>query len=305
MIRIATAGYLGNQLFQWAFGHYLVDGTDASFSMQLMSMPTNGWGNYLDFLIPHCEHMHITQPRKVDNVRDKLVGKGEQIITNKFKFKGQHKVVDFISRLAREQSHANRLIPKYKNRLYYGYFQNVQYFTSVISSISDEFASALEKIYVEQTLQNPEYLRMAKLIGENEERTLDFQLVHVRRGDFLLSANSGFGLLSPSWYQRNIDSNLPIVIITDDMQGSRDVIEVLKPTFVINPELLTPLETLTLFGRATTILCSNSTFSFWGGLYALHSRKKSVIAPDSFRPDKVGLERLQLKGIDYREAIFY
>ena len=87
MIRIATAGYLGNQLFQWAFGHYLVDGTDARFSMQLMSMPTNGWGNYLDFLIPHCEHMHITQLRKVDNVRDKLVGKGEQIITNKFNSK--------------------------------------------------------------------------------------------------------------------------------------------------------------------------------------------------------------------------
>ena len=115
-------------------------------------MATNGWGNYLDFLIPHCEHMHITRPRKVDNFRDKLVGKGEQIITKKFKVKSQHKVVDFISWLVREQSHTNGLIPKYKKRLYYGYLQNLKYFTKVISSISDEFASALQKIFVEQTL---------------------------------------------------------------------------------------------------------------------------------------------------------
>ena len=305
MNRIATAGYLGNQLFQWAFGHYLVDETGAKFSMQLMSIPTNGWGNYLDFLVPHCEHMCITQPRKIDNVRDKLVGKSEQIITDILEVKGQHKVLDFVSRLAKEQSRTNRLIPKYKNRLYYGYFQDVQYFNSIVSSISDELASALQKIYVEKTLQNPEYLRMVKLIGENGDTTSDFQLVHVRRGDFLLCANSGFGVLSPSWYQKNMDSSLPIVIVTDDMQGSKDVIEVLRPICVLNPELLTPLETLTLFGRATTILCSNSTFSFWGGVYASYSQGKSVIAPNSFRPDRTGLERLQLKGIDYRDAVFY
>lgn len=297
MRRIAVAGYLGNQLFQWAFGHSFHNINSTQFAMQEMNLPTNGWKCQLNFLMNSCEHFKIKQPRKSDFYRDKIVGKTEQMLKSVAKDNSLALWAENISKVRSESNLKSNEAEKSRNFLYYGYFQNVNYFKTKVPELTNEINKAV--IIKKDSLQNSNFeLNRVMRIIEN----IDFMLVHVRRGDFVHPQNSGFGLLSTKYYVAN-KKNMPIVIATDDIEGSKDIIRELSPVCVIDPKAIDAVTTLYFFTQATVVLSSNSTYSYWGALLALNLGKR-VIIPNSFRPLAEDLEHFWIEGMNVAQADF-
>lgn len=297
MARIALAGYLGNQLFQWAFGHSLLKRNARSrFILQRMNLPTNSWKSELEFLETSCKHFDLAWPRASDKYRDKLLGKTD-LCTKNMPFRDQVlNISDLVYRVKREQYLIGTRQQRSRRRLYYGYFQNINFFRSQIPLLTFELMSAVDSVV--RMRENAELERINAFI----ESHVEFQLVHVRRGDFLNAGNEGFGILSPEYYSSNI-MPLPIILITDDLEGSKDVIQALKPEIMVDPLKLDAVRTLSLFPRAKLVLSSNSTFSYWGSLLALSSGKR-VRIPDRFRPLGNDFDNFYFEGMDPVEAHF-
>ena len=96
---------------------------------------------------------------------------------------------------------------------------------------------------------------------------------------------------------------MPIVIATDDIEGSKDIIRELSPVSVIDPKAIDAVTTLYFFTQATVVLSSNSTYLYWGALLALNLGKK-VIIPNSFRPLAEDLEQFWIEGMNVAQADF-
>jgi len=299
MRRIAVAGYLGNQLFQWAFGHtFLINGSVPQFVMQEMNLPTNGWKCELNFLTSSCKHFQIKHPMRRDALRDKVIGKSEQLGRT---FSEGDKLIRFSDRIlkvSRESQVQDLIKKKSQHHIYYGYFQNTQYFREIIPVLTKELNLAVTNRITELKDDNAELNRVVNIMNINAE----FMLVHVRRGDFLQPANRSFGLLG-SKYNTAIETKLPKIIVTDDVVGAKDVIEKLKPICVVNPQFIDAITSLYFFTKATIVVASNSTYSYWGSLLALGMGKR-VIIPSSFRPHEDDFERFYIDSMEVAEAYY-
>jgi hypothetical protein len=261
-----------------------------------MNLPTNGWKSELEFLESSCKHFYLASPRTSDQYRDKLIGKTDLFI-KKMPLRDQlMNISDLVLRVKREQLLTSTCQQRSLQRLYYGYFQNVAFFKSEIPLLTFELMNAVDSVVLAR--ENAELERINAFI----ESCAEFQLVHVRRGDFLNSGNEGFGILSPEYYSSN-RSSLPIILITDDLEGSKDVIQVLKPEIMVDPQKLDAVRTLSLFPRAKIVLSSNSTFSYWGSLLALSSGKRVKI-PDRFRPLGNDFNNFYVEGMEPTKAHF-
>ena len=301
IMRIAVAGHLGNQLFQWGFGHWLQTqkgGAAVPFIMQEMNIPTNGWKCQLNFLTANCNHFQIHKPIQSDFYRDKFAGKS-QLLLQVLPF-GDNLISfsDTFFGIRRESFHDRRAERVPKRILYQGYFQNISHFRKFIPTLTTELNHAIMRVIQGLGNSNGELNRINEIIKSNPI----FQLVHVRRGDFLYAENRGFGLLGADYYLVH-KGTLPIVVITDDVEGAKDVIRQLEPIAVVNPIELDAIATLYLFTKAHVIVSSNSTFSYWGSLLALGAGKR-VIIPSKFRPFEEDLWRFYVDGMEISEAKF-
>jgi hypothetical protein len=298
MHRIAVAGYLGNQLFQWAFGHSLQNQSSSLFLMQEMNIPTNGWRCELDFLSTSCKHFKIQKPIRSDLYRDKLLGKSDLVFSSLKSKKYFMSLSESILGISREHVSLHKRTISHRSNLYYGYFQNISLFRDYLPDLAAELSNAVIKRIEKMGSENSELNRINKTL----EKVPCFQLVHVRRGDFLHPENRGFGLLSPDYYLANRE-DAPVVVITDDIEGSKDVIGQLQPILVVDPNKLDAISTLSLFMRPQVVVSSNSTFSYWVSLIAL-SMAKRVIIPSQFRPFEEDLSRFYVDGMEVSEARF-
>lgn len=150
-----------------------------------------------------------------------------------------------------------------------GFFQDFR--------VAEEYFSIFGKNAM--TLKN-ESDTLRKLSQELENQTP--MAIHVRRGDYL-NYQASFGLLDYDYYLNAFRSLIEkfeyseVIIFTD----SPDMISELQKkiplrTRLISPTQLSPSETMTLMSRCSGLVASNSTFSFWAGMLADHSR---VIIP--------------------------
>ena len=112
--------------------------------------------------------------------------------------------------------------------------------------------------------------------------------LHVRRGDYLLPQHSMHGALDGSYYMKAVQAAIAeggqrnIVIFTDSLkivqaeEWCKSLSLVFNVTF---SELTSPWETMLEMARYSTIICSNSTFSWWAAYIGL---AKNVILPDQW-----------------------
>jgi hypothetical protein len=109
------------------------------------------------------------------------------------------------------------------------------------------------------------YFNTNQIKKEIVENLGTFQVLHIRRGDFLYK-NSKFPTLALNYYLRNITPDLNLVIITDDIDSSKTMINFIKPNFIFGPADFNEIECLYLMSKANIVIAANSTFSFWGGV---------------------------------------
>jgi hypothetical protein len=118
-------------------------------------------------------------------------------------------------------------------------------------------------------------------------------VLHVRRGDYLLDKNNSIGVLSVEYFLnslRVLESRFenqtrgkPIWIFSDQpsvvKKEFNGIPEFESAKFIETPPGSDPAETLILMSSASSIVISNSTFSWWS---AALSRGAKVVAPSKW-----------------------
>lgn len=150
-----------------------------------------------------------------------------------------------------------------------GYFQSWFYF----ESLQDKPILSLTNIKSpsEWLIEKLEYVKRNKVLA-----------LHVRRGDYSLSANRSNGMLSGYYYEKAIEKCMDydvIWVFTDSPNEVELEFKNLNFSFeiVAPPRTIDPVESLLLMSSAEQIVISNSTFSWWSAMLA--PQTTSVIAP--------------------------
>ena len=248
-MRIHTAGRLGNQLFSWAFAHYLAGDTQ---KVQLItdypSMKTNSF-------ISECDHVDAKQISLMLRLKVRLFfkfyyrfPKRKELVSKFFKATTEPELYNF------DAAHD-----------YFGFFQKFNYVDKVSNTIVNEIDAFLKLVEMPKTF-----------VTWMDQGA--YQCFHIRRGDYLLPENSGYGLLDIDWYLSNSDSTLPTVVVTDDKQGSETLIAALSKCLVLGPDEADVVQALAIMANANHLVAANSTLSWWGG-FMVAQRGYPVIYP--------------------------
>ena len=268
---VALHGGLGNQLFQWAFGlHLRRFNPDIENVVFLNTSRNNSMAHtqirFTDY-VDTCEHASfrhldlrlgklrrfLNDPLEERNVFNQFFGKIENVTDKPF------------------------VIPRSETRknVFYGYFQNGQMVDEISDHILPELCAAFEK-----------YDNSPK-----EESLYGRAIIHVRRGDFLLTSNAQrIGVMSESFY-RHVSGLLDVkpFILTDDITEASRIADLLNVTEIYGPESFDAFQTLRIMARSSTLFSANSTLSWWGGLIASRGGAR-VFLPSPFFRDIDGLK---------------
>jgi hypothetical protein len=251
MKRIHMAGRLGNQLFSWAFAHHILE------SENRVTLVTHTIEIDLANILSGCNHVQTELIKPELKFRMKLF----------FKFYYRFKTfAPLISKLF-AVSNEPELFYINNSKDYCGYFQKYEYILENREMLFEELSESLEKIDLPRLF-----------IDWQDDR--EYQCLHIRRGDFLLPENSGYGLLSLEWYRNHRKTNLRTVIVTDDKFGAAELLTAFEDCLVLGPEEANAFQTLSIMGKSAHLVAANSTLSWWGGFLAA-MRGQSVIYPVS------------------------
>jgi hypothetical protein len=158
-----------------------------------------------------------------------------------------------------------------------GYFQTSRYFRDL--ELSGQ-------------LVLPEPPKVSEWFREKRDKILNTRVaaLHVRRGDYKAERNT-IGLLSEDYFisalqnlEKRNETFDEIWIFTDDVVELNSKFGKFLETYnahVLEPPPQTPpIESILLMSHASSLVTSNSTFSYWAGL--LGSTTKVVVVPDKW-----------------------
>jgi hypothetical protein len=265
MHAVILHGGLGNQLFQWSYGHQLaLNGKDVSFVFYKRPYILEHTRNSLGDFLPNCPHSSFTEielpksrlgrvlldPLHKRNLLNKAWGEVIDSSSNPFAYS----LPDFTR----------------KKIIHFGYFQ------------AFESPMACEEILLKELWQALEKRARTHLEIELEGA----EIIHVRQGDTLTKSNmKKVGVLSSDYYsQISSKSRKPRIILTDDVKGAINVLPHVHIDDIYGPSDLDVYQTLGVMARAQTLYTANSTLSWWGGFLA-QSRGAKVYIPHPFFRD--------------------
>ena len=274
---VVCAGRLGNQLFHYAFAHFLLEQDKNPQKLRVQLLWSQSGTKSLEFLKSSCSHVNLTKSGVLGLMKFKVVASIIKVL-KKFGIYG-----GILNHFIIQEEQA---LNYHQGMFLLGYFQKYEYVDKVSGTILPEIFQALDII------QTP-----SQMLEIEKEK---YQVAHIRRGDFLLIENSGFGLLTCDWYLANLKKDLPIVILTDDLKGAASVIECLGSNFVFGPEKADELQALKIMSSATHLVAANSTLSWWGGRLA-RSKGGSVVYPISATENH---RDINFPGFNLQEGIY-
>jgi hypothetical protein len=252
---LVSVGGLGNQLFIWAFAHQLL---------------YSGFGQVR--IVSNWHKAHPDRPFLL-----KEIGK---CCSHNIKFVESDAILKlgrlsglFHSKKVRVFRHLPQLVgirsevlanlyPQsipLNSWLFIGYFQNVDLYShlgEVIDEIND-FVS-----------NKPTNLQ----VGEG-----DFQVAHIRRGDYL-NHRTSFGVLSDEYFINQINRNLRLIILCENVAELGKSIQQIPNSIVIDSTQSNVWDVLHVLAKGKKVYLSNSSLSWWGGSIAARNGSQ-VFAP--------------------------
>jgi hypothetical protein len=150
---------------------------------------------------------------------------------------------------------------------YCGFFQKYEY---VLNS---------QEIIFEELMESVQHIDLPSKFLEWQNDQI-YECWHIRRGDYLLPENSGYGLLSLEWYLSHQNSSLPTVIVTDDKPGAFKLISSVNNYLILGSEDASVFQALSIMSKASHLVAANSTLSWWGG-FLVAMQGNSVTYPIS------------------------
>lgn len=254
-IYLHVGGRLGNQLFQWAYSHSLKD------KYRVTITPT------IDFIHhDYSDSVSIKSTFSCKHINEVMRKDSLGVLLALLDRLGPGPIHKYLCSTLKIHRTLNSFeLPTLFNetpRIVTGFFINAR----VLESREEFIASELN-----------EKMKKVSSISQLPSR---YQLVHVRRGDYVNYVHS-YGLLDASYYQENLLPNLPIVLSTDSEEDSLSVIKAIKPDFILGPRDANPWQVLRVFSEASHVVMANSTLSWWGGFLAAQNGS-SVVQPAPF-----------------------
>ena len=264
--RVFLAGGLGNQLFQYAFAHFLSKYT--SERSEIINLNTRGGlphtKQIIDITTFECSHCTQTKnwgkarfnsfinPWLDTSILNFIWGETLNLKRNPFEFLNQMEK-----------------ITKYSS--FVGYFQNKEY----ILASEELLASELSHM-------------VAKKMPTLRDLPKDLEILHIRQGDTNTAKNiQRVGVLSGLYYESILKkkSQMFRIVVTDDLSGAQETLANLDIDLWLGPEDLSAQEALALMSRADRLITANSTLSWWAGFLAVKNQKE-VIIPEPFFKSK-------------------
>ena len=149
----------------------------------------------------------------------------------------------------------------------FGYYQTEKYFKHIEDEIRKDFTFN-EKLLNEVNTFFTEYFENSEVIS-----------LHIRRGDYV--TNSNHPVQNLDYYQQAlslIDSNLPVIIFSDDPKWCSTQELFSSDRFSVSEDNTAEFD-LCLMTKCSYHIIANSSFSWWGAWLA---NSKKVIAPSNW-----------------------
>ena len=276
------SGRLGNQLFQWAYIHELID---KKIDVEIFVDKFHNDINRIDLekLLAVCAHIPEV---KIRNDLGYLLRVSE-------KLKSLGGMFELVS----------RVLPIYIEG------ESISSKWSFLPVILDGYF--IDKHWVEkhQNVLIGELTALLNLIPDNQftEEMSDIAsrtTVHVRRGDFKMFRTS-FGLLSKDYYLKLIDATEEILVVTDSYEEAEAMFREIERIQIVDPAKFDGWAALKIISSSNKFLMSNSTLAWWGGFLALKLNNALVIIPKPiyFKPSEFD-QNLALSGFMSAQSIF-
>ena len=251
---VSLSGGLGNQLFQWASGYGLASSRGLDLTVSDIEVGPRGF-QLADFNIQKAKET-ISERSKLAILRRKQKESLKQKIVWNLKY-------PFLSsRVVEEQGFGfdstlkKRIGP---HKILKGTLQSERYFA--------ELSPQVKKLLLSGFQARPTTVEALKSLNST-----DWAAVHVRRGDYLRFTGT-FGLLGPEYFSRARDelikifgSKLRFVLFSDDPTEAQKVCD--WADTVIASSFGSPSQPLGLMSRASAIIGSNSSYSWWSSFLA-------------------------------------
>ena len=262
-MRVLFKGGLGNQLFQFAYLHFLYCSKQKKIGVIKDPNSRVDRPFMLDSLFNSCNHIE----NDVKNRKSFLFTLRLRLVKLRFigfivyRFQESKAVAE-----PREYVFLEKILGNRHKSVFVGYYQHWRYVESSWKIVGPEILAALSKqAMIEYSLN-------------------DYLVVHVRRGDFTLQ-NQELGELKSPYYDKAIQAALAalklqkisIFVITDDPEEAKQIFQGNSDVKIIGPTELDEWGCLSLMSGAKAVVTANSTLSWWGGFLSFKNGGIMVI----------------------------
>lgn len=262
MIIIGLKGGLGNQLFQYSFGRFL--------------MIKNNEKVKFEFCTP--DRNDTQREYKLDNFNTKIeIASPEEIKS----VKRQGVFSQFIKKVRNKISKQynigyNPAFEKTKEKYLEGFWQSHKYLEPIQNVLFRE-------ITLKKPIEDKYKELLNKIVNSNSIS------IHIRRGDYVNDLKTkvthyAFGLEYYEKAIKTIDSKIQdpsFFIFSDDIMWVKDNLEINFPTIFVSSPDIKDFEELALMSKCKHNIIANSSFSFWGA-WLNQNPNKIVIAPEKW-----------------------
>ena len=260
--KVVLQGGTGNQLFQWAYAHFLADqGLDIELVFPVKKYSLEHTSLFLGDFLNSCEHIELKKKLFPEN-------RAVRAFIDPSNSKSFFKVFPFVLQDTMDAPYERpKKIKHLELRYHLGYYQNWeipytfrnQLRTELWEAISSQGESALE----------------TDLIG--------VEVIHIRHGDTASAQNLATVGVLDSLYYKNLPakSKSKRVVITDDIEGARETFGNIQIDEIFGPDDLNAYQALAVMSRSSRLFTANSTLSWWGGFLA-EANSAEVFIPNPF-----------------------
>ena len=277
MIFVQSVGGLGNQLFQLAFAHHLLEKYPNENVTIFWDKYHDSKRNYeFDNLLVDCSH---TISFRRNNLLGFFLKAIDKINRHNLKL---YELIS--SALSIKSDDAAAFDFSQKGKIYRGFFQVPKNMKEAIYQTAFELNKFLEKSNF-ATPVNSKYTS-----------------IHIRRSDFQDNKET-IGVLHSDYYKNIVLKIQNVIIATDTLPVPNETESLFKNAFTLTPSEYGTLHTIYLISRGSEVFIANSTFSWWAGIIA-EMRKNPVYAPTPWTKKARKNANLNWEKFIYLDAIY-
>lgn len=218
------------------------------------------------------------------------------------------------------ESHIRGRLLQYSDRLFSKDFERFKAFNSRLNILRSMHASEIPELPVRAPSIVTGYcINSSVVLNSNEflltlKRHLDaisvdkfwttpdrYQVLHIRGSDM---KDSPYGTLSKRYLNSIQFSEMPLIVLTDDLDHARTLTQELTVAQILSPAELNPWEALSLMRNSQKIYVSNSTLAWWGAYLSLENGGEVFLPRPFYKGADSHKFPLHVEGFTYLHSDF-